>query len=216
MLLSAALSDCWRRGAKDPLSSVDLSYRCRGLWGECIRDNVAGMWTCDVTLSYLEHQPANILSMRVALVLICGVSAISNLLLAPSLMCTRLISDSIHKRRLMRASGALLLVGDMLFPSGVCGTAGLLWFAVDTFIRYRQEVAFGIPGITYELGLSYWLGVGGVACILTSATTILTIRPASQRRDVIGMNLVPRTAQKGLSRTPTNTQPRSPGERTYI
>ena len=33
-----------------------------------------------------------------------------------------------------------LFWADVLFPSGVCGTAGLMWFAVDTFIRYRQEV----------------------------------------------------------------------------
>lgn len=47
------------------------------------------------------------------------------------------------------------------------------------------QVAYGIPGITYELGNSYWLAAGGVACTLTSAVTLLTTGRLSSRSEVI-------------------------------
>lgn len=46
-----------QHGAKDQLTSVGLSSRCRGLWGECVHDSLVGLRTCDVSVSYMEHLP---------------------------------------------------------------------------------------------------------------------------------------------------------------
>ncbi|KAM7402720.1 hypothetical protein PAMP_017934 [Pampus punctatissimus] len=46
-----------QQGAKDQLTSVGLSSRCQGLWGECVHDRPVGLRTCDVSVSYMEHLP---------------------------------------------------------------------------------------------------------------------------------------------------------------
>ncbi|XP_073324166.1 claudin-16-like [Pagrus major] len=179
LLIAAAGKDCWRQGAKDQLTSVGLSSRCRGLWGECVHDSMVGLRTCDVSVSYMENLPADLLAMRVAVVGMCVVSVLSVLVMIPGLRCTTLIPSVLAQGRLLQVSGALCLCG------GVCGAAGLLWYGVDTYTRYKQEVTLGMPGITFELGLSYWLMVGSVFCSLTSA--VLAVRSASDINDAIGV-----------------------------
>ncbi|XP_030277001.1 claudin-16-like [Sparus aurata] len=188
LLIAAAGKDCWRQGAKDQLTSVGLSSRCRGLWGECVHDSMVGLRTCDVSVSYMENLPADLLAMRVAVVGTCIVSVLSILVLIPGLRCTTLIPSVQAQGRLRQISGALCLCG------GVCGATGLLWYGVDTYTRYKQEVTLGMPGITFEFGLSYWLMVGSVLCSLTSA--VLAVRRASDISDAIG-----------VQRTLTHSQP---------
>ncbi|KAM9362161.1 claudin-16-like [Symphorus nematophorus] len=179
LLIAAAGKDCWRQGAKDQLTSVGLSSRCRGLWGECVHDSLVGLRTCDVSVSYMENLPADLLAMRVALVWMCVASVFSILIMIPGLRCTTLIPGVQAQGRLLQASGALCLCG------GVCGAAGLLWYGVDTYTRYKQEVTLGMPGITFEFGLSYWLMVGSVFCSLTSA--VLAVRSVSHMSDATRM-----------------------------
>ncbi|KAG8007406.1 Claudin-16 [Nibea albiflora] len=168
-----------QQGAKDQLTSVGLSFRCRGLWGECVHDILVGLRTCDVSVSYMENLPADLLAMRVALVGMCVVSVFSILIMIPGLRCTTLIPSVLAQGRLLQISGAICLFG------GVCGAAGLLWYGVDTYTRYRQEVTLGMPGITFEFGLSYWLMVGSVFCSLASA--LLTVRSVFPISDAIKM-----------------------------
>ncbi|CAK6975840.1 claudin-16-like [Scomber scombrus] len=163
------------QGAKDQLTSVGLSSRCRGLWGECVHDSLVGLRTCDVSVSYMEHLPADLLAMRAGLVLMCLLSVVSILIMIPSLRCTTLIPSVLAQGRLMQISGALCVCG------GVCGAVGLLWYGVDTYTKYEQEVNLGMPGITFEFGLSYWLTVGSVFCSLTSA--VLTVRGVTHMSD---------------------------------
>ncbi|XP_044205604.1 claudin-16-like [Thunnus albacares] len=179
LLIAAAGKDCWRQGAKDQLTSVGLSSRCRGLWGECVHDSLVGLRTCDVSVSYMEYLPADLLAMRAGLVGMCLLSVVSILIMIPSLRCTTLIPSTLDQGKLMQISGALCVCG------GVCGAVGLLWYGVDTYTRYRQEVNLEMPGITYEFGLSYWLMVGSVFCSLTSA--VLTIRSVTHMSDAIRM-----------------------------
>ncbi|XP_045885124.1 claudin-16-like isoform X1 [Micropterus dolomieu] len=181
LLIAAAGKDCWRHGAKDQLTSVGLSSRCRGLWGECVHDSLVGLRTCDVSVSYMEHLPADLLAMRIALLGMCVLSLVSILISIPGLRCTTLIPSVLAQGRLLLISGVLCLCG------GVCGAAGLLWYGVETYTRYREEVNLGMPGITFEFGLSYWLMVGSVFCSLPSA--VLTIRSVSHISDSFRMRL---------------------------
>ncbi|XP_053137530.1 uncharacterized protein LOC128338726 isoform X6 [Hemicordylus capensis] len=132
-----------KQDAKDPLSSVDLSNRCRGLWSECVFDNVANLWTCDIPISYLSEHP------------------------------------------------------------GLSGAIAVLWYGIDTVQKYKLEVSLGIPGVTYELGYSYWMAVAGMAC--ASSTGVLLIAANSLNAQM------PRKALK-----PFRSPPDSKRQGTYL
>ncbi|XP_019367571.1 PREDICTED: claudin-16-like [Gavialis gangeticus] len=161
-------TDCWREDAKDPHSSVGLSSRCRGLWSECVFDNVARLWTCDIPTSYLSQRPAVLVTTR-ALVIVTSLLCIGAM---PSLIvgmrCTHLMRGNVRQKyKFTLAAGTLFLLG------GLAGTAAVLWYAVDTVQKYRLEVSFGIPGVTYELGYSYWMAVAGTLCTCAAGILLL-------------------------------------------
>ncbi|CAM5105472.1 unnamed protein product [Natator depressus] len=110
-----------QQDAKDPHSSVGLSARCRGLWSECVFDNMANLWTCDIPISYLSEQ------------------------------------------------------------SGLSGAIAVLCYAVDTVQKYRLEVSLGIPGVTYELGYSYWMAAAGTICTCVTGILLIVASCASTR-----------------------------------
>ncbi|KAH1175690.1 hypothetical protein KIL84_022215, partial [Mauremys mutica] len=109
----ASAYDQDQQDAKDPHSSVGLSSRCWGLWSECVFDNMANLWTCDIPISYLNEH------------------------------------------------------------SGLSGAIAVLWYAVDTVQKYRLEVSLGIPGVTYELGYSYWMAAAGTICICVTGILLI-------------------------------------------
>ncbi|XP_069040054.1 claudin-16-like [Lepisosteus oculatus] len=135
------------------------------------------MWTCDSPLSFLGDLPVEMVVTRAVVVITCTVCILAIPGLICGMRCTKLISDIQNQKvKLILSSGILFLFG------GVSGAVGLLWYGADTLIKYRQEVKFGIPGVTYELGFSYWLAAGAVACIVTSAVTLLTQHCMAQRK----------------------------------
>ncbi|XP_042336201.1 claudin-16-like [Sceloporus undulatus] len=168
LLILCAGSDCWRQDAKDPLSSVGLSVRCRGLWSECIFDNVADLWTCDIPVSYLGEHPAVLVVTR-GLVILSGFMTLSAVpLFVAGMNCTNLCHDKVpQKYKFSFAAGSLFLLG------GLSGAVAVLWYGIDTVQKYKLEVSLGIPGVTYELGYSYWMAAVGVAC--ATASGILSI-----------------------------------------
>ncbi|XP_053308376.1 claudin-16-like [Spea bombifrons] len=151
-------TDCWREDAKDPYSSVGLSSRCRGLWSECVYDNMADLWTCDIPVSYLSDHPVGLVITR-ALVIITGVLCIAAApLLLLGMKCTTFLSSA-DRRKVCFSTAA----GIMLLAGGIAGAVAVSWFAVDTALKYRAEVGLAVPGITYELGYSYWLAAASAA-----------------------------------------------------
>uniref|UniRef100_A0A8D0BUJ5 Claudin n=1 Tax=Salvator merianae TaxID=96440 RepID=A0A8D0BUJ5_SALMN len=138
LLLSlSAASDCWRQDAKDPTSSVGLSIRCRGLWSECLFDNVANLWTCDIPVSYLSEHPAVLMATRVLVVLsgFLTLSAIPPFI--AGMRCIKLLQNQVHqKHRLTLAAGVLFLLG------GLSGATAILWYGLDTVQKYKLEVCF--------------------------------------------------------------------------
>ncbi|XP_061458102.1 claudin-16-like [Rhineura floridana] len=191
-------SDCWRQDAKDPLSSVGLSVRCRGLWSECVFDNVANLWTCDIPISYLSEHPAVLVVTRV-LVILSGFLTLSAVPpFIAGMTCTKLIRDRVpQKHKFALAAGILLLLG------GLSGAVAILWYGIDTVQKYKLEVSFGIPGVTYELGYSYWMAAGGVACTASSGTFLVAASCLDAR--------VPRKERNLLC-----SPPASKGQRTYL
>ncbi|KAJ8400223.1 hypothetical protein AAFF_G00399170 [Aldrovandia affinis] len=98
--------------AKDQFSSVGLSFRCRGLWSECLLDNMAHIWTCDIPLSYLGDLPAGIVATRVSIVVTCGVCVLAILMQIFGMQCTKLVSATRgQKDKLIHGSCALFLCG---------------------------------------------------------------------------------------------------------
>ncbi|KAJ6658762.1 hypothetical protein lerEdw1_019683 [Lerista edwardsae] len=194
----SAGSDCWRQDAKDPLSSVGLSNRCRGLWSECVFDNVADLWTCDIPISYLSEHPAVLVATRV---LVISSSFLALAALAPfiaGMKCTNLIHDRVpQKYKFSLAAGSLFFLG------GLSGAIAVLWYGIDTVQKYKLEVSFGIPGVTYELGYSYWMAAAGTAC--ASSAGLLLIATSSSSTQV---------RRKELGSLPN--LPRSKGQGTYL
>ncbi|XP_030078035.1 claudin-16-like [Microcaecilia unicolor] len=166
----ASTTDCWREDAKDPFSSVGLSNRCRGLWSECVFDNMANLWTCDIPVSYLSKHPASLVVTRALMVvkgLLC-LTAVPVLILG--MKCTRFISNESHQKfRCSITAGILFLLG------GLAGGVALLFYAVDTVQKYHLEVGLGVPGVTYELGYSYWFSMTGTICAAVAALLLLTV-----------------------------------------
>ncbi|KAJ7306469.1 hypothetical protein JRQ81_009823 [Phrynocephalus forsythii] len=163
--------------APDPLSSVGLSVRCRGLWSECIFDNVADLWTCDIPVSYLSEHPAVLAVTRVLVIL----SGILSLLATPAFLvgmrCTKLFSDTdAQKHNFSLAAGSLFLLG------GLLGTIAVLWYGIDTVQKYKLEISFGVPGVTYELGYSYWMAAVGAACAAASGIVLLAVECSPAQR----------------------------------
>uniref|UniRef100_A0ACB8EE75 Uncharacterized protein n=2 Tax=Sphaerodactylus townsendi TaxID=933632 RepID=A0ACB8EE75_9SAUR len=172
LLILCAESDCWRQDAKDPLSSVGLSVRCRGLWSECIFDNVADLWTCDIPISYLSEHPAVFVATRVLVILTGFLTLAAMPLFIAGMKCTKLIRDKVlWKYKFSLAAGTLFLLG------GLAGAIAVLWYGIDTVQKYKLEVTLGIPGVTYELGCAYWMAAGGAAC--ACAAGILLIAASS-------------------------------------
>nr|XP_020663668.1 claudin-16-like [Pogona vitticeps] len=168
LLVLCAGFDCWKQDAKDPLSSVGLSVRCRGLWSECIFDNVADLWTCDIPISYLNEHPAVLVVTRV-LVILSGLLSFSAMpAFVAGMSCTKLFPDThTRKRTFSLAAGTTFLLG------GLSGAIAVLWYGIDTVQKYKLEVGFGIPGVTYELGYSYWMAAVGAACAAASGFLLL-------------------------------------------
>ncbi|XP_068098850.1 claudin-16-like [Hyperolius riggenbachi] len=154
--------------AKDPYSSVGLSSRCRGLWSECLYDHMAHIWTCDIPVSYLSDHPVLLVVTR-TLVIVNGVLSISAApLLVLGMKCTTIINkEDDLKMKLSRTAGIMLLLG------GLCEGTVLLWYAMDTAFKYRAEVVLAVPGITYELGYSYWLAAVSAGCACVSAVLLI-------------------------------------------
>ncbi|XP_043531370.1 claudin-16-like [Chiloscyllium plagiosum] len=170
LLIISNLTDCWRSDAKDPHSSVGLSWRCRGLWGECIYDITAAYWTCDMPNSVLGHLPTDVVITRV-LVIVPGVACIvAVLFLVGGMKCTKFVPDGgTEKDKLSLCAGAILSFG------GIVGSIGMTWYAAETIVKYRFEVSFGVPGITYELAYSYWLASTGVLCMCLAGVLLVSM-----------------------------------------
>ncbi|XP_050787920.1 claudin-16-like [Gopherus flavomarginatus] len=164
-------TDCWRQDAKDPYSSVGLSSRCRGLWSECVFDNMANLWTCDIPISYLSEHSAALVITR-ALVIVTGILCLGAVpCLIAGMKCTKLISDQVHQKyKFSLAAGILFLLG------GLSGAIAVLWYAVDTVQKYRLEVSLGIPGVTYELGYSYWMAAAGTICVCVTGILLIVAK----------------------------------------
>ncbi|KAM5140371.1 claudin-16-like [Mantella aurantiaca] len=170
LFIVCSTSDCWRQDAKDPYSSVGLSSRCRGLWSECVYDHMANIWTCDIPISYLNEHPVPLVATR-ALVIVNGIMAFAaSPLLVLGMKCTKIINrGDDNKKNFSRAAGIMLLLG------GISGGVALFWYAVDTVLKYRMEVVLTVPGITYELGYSYWFATGCAGCACAAALLILSM-----------------------------------------
>ncbi|XP_008122678.1 claudin-16 [Anolis carolinensis] len=168
LLVLSAGSDCWRQDAKDPLSSVGLSVRCRGLWSECVFDNVADLWTCDIPISYLGEHPGVLVVTRV-LVILSGLMTFSAMpTFIAGMGCTKLFHDNVPlKHQFSLAAATLFLLG------GLSGAVAVFWYAVDTVQKYKLEVSLGIPGVTYELGYSFWVAAAGVASAMSSGLLLV-------------------------------------------
>ncbi|XP_067873587.1 claudin-16 isoform X3 [Heterodontus francisci] len=169
LLIISNLTDCWRSDAKDPHASVGLSFRCRGLWGECVYDIVAGYWTCDAPNSFIGNLPTDLVITR-ALVIATNVACIvATLVLISGMKCTKFVSDSgTEKDKLSICAGTIFFFG------GIAGGIGVTWYAAETVIKYKFEVSFGVPGITYELAYSYWLASIGVLCMCLAAVLLVS------------------------------------------
>ncbi|KAJ1142645.1 hypothetical protein NDU88_008958 [Pleurodeles waltl] len=132
-LVVSSVTDCWRQDAKDPHSSVGLSSRCRGLWSECVFDNMANLWTCDIPVSYLNDHPASFIIAR-AMMVVQGVFCIVALpILIIGMKCTTFVNKKCHKSRFSISSGILFLLG------GLSGGVASFWYAVDTVLKYRLQ-----------------------------------------------------------------------------
>ncbi|KAM8927439.1 claudin-16-like [Pelodytes ibericus] len=185
----SSLTDCWKQDAKDAYSSVGLSVRCRGLWSECVYDNMASFWTCDIPVSYLSDHPVSLVITR-ALVIVKGLLClIAFPLLVLGMKCTTIISTGDQQKgQFCQAAGIMLLSG------GICGAVAVGWFAIDTALKYRTEVVLAVPGITYELGYSFWLAAVSATCVCISGLLL------------IGLNCINTGAQ---TKTFNSIQPRS-------
>ncbi|XP_058849431.1 claudin-16-like [Acipenser ruthenus] len=177
LLILANETDCWRQDAKDQFASVGLSFRCRGLWSECLFDNMANIWTCDIPPSYLGELPVDMVITRALILVMCVVCICAIPMLLCGMGCTRLVSDAgSQKARLTASAGTLFLFG------GTSGAVGVLWYAVGTFIKYRREATYAIPGVTYELGYSYWFAVAGVVCVCAVGIMLLSVTCSTRKR----------------------------------
>ncbi|XP_075459305.1 claudin-16-like [Ascaphus truei] len=150
---------------------------------------MANIWTCDIPVSYLSGHPVALVITR-ALVIVKGALSIAAApLLIMGMKCTTFInSRDHHKVKLSTAAGTMFLIG------GVCGGIAVLWYAIDTALKYRTEVGLGVPGITYELGYSYWFAAASAICACVPALLLL------------GLNC---RSKAGAEKKPSNTfQPR--------
>ncbi|XP_072282441.1 claudin-16-like isoform X2 [Pyxicephalus adspersus] len=137
---------------------------------------MANIWTCDIPISYLSEHPVALVVTR-ALVIVNGIlTLIATPVLILGMKCTKIIrkKDDV-KMNLSRAAGIMLLLG------GICGGVALFWYAVDTVLKYQMEVVLTVPGITYELGYSYWFAAGSTGCTCVAALLLLCI---NYRRDI--------------------------------
>ncbi|XP_042199706.1 claudin-16-like [Callorhinchus milii] len=200
LLILADVTDCWRKDAKDAFSSVGLSYRCRGLWSECVYDITADYWTCDIHTSFLGHLPSDLVITRALVIVANGACVAAALILVCGMKCTRIVGDSgAEKSRLTLCAGAMALIG------GMSGGIGVSWYAVETVIKYRFEVGFRIPGITYELAVSFWLAGAGVLCLWLCGTllaTTLCVGLGARGTGIKGSLLAPRDPAMGRLPTP--------------
>ncbi|KAM9299316.1 claudin-16-like [Gastrophryne carolinensis] len=178
-LLVCSVTDCWRQDAKDHLSSIGLSSRCRGLWSECLHDHMANIWTCDIPLSYLNDHPVPLVVTR-ALIIVNGFLSIAAIpLLVLGMKCMIAISkEDDLKRKISRAAGIILLLGGLSEP--VLASCLFVHNFNMNYITYGKalyskqfKVVLDIPGVTYELGYSYWLAVASVGCVCTSASLLI-------------------------------------------
>ncbi|XP_053137529.1 claudin-16-like isoform X5 [Hemicordylus capensis] len=159
--------------AKDPLSSVDLSNRCRGLWTVLVTTRILLILSSFLTLAAVAP-------------FIAGMK------------CIKLFRDGVpQKYKFSLVAGILFLLG------GLSGAIAVLWYGIDTVQKYKLEVSLGIPGVTYELGYSYWMAVAGMAC--ASSTGVLLIAANSLNAQM------PRKALK-----PFRSPPDSKRQGTYL
>ncbi|XP_053137532.1 claudin-1-like isoform X8 [Hemicordylus capensis] len=112
--------------------------------------------------------------------------------------CIKLFRDGVpQKYKFSLVAGILFLLG------GLSGAIAVLWYGIDTVQKYKLEVSLGIPGVTYELGYSYWMAVAGMAC--ASSTGVLLIAANSLNAQM------PRKALK-----PFRSPPDSKRQGTYL
>ncbi|XP_053137528.1 claudin-16-like isoform X4 [Hemicordylus capensis] len=162
-----------KQDAKDPLSSVDLSNRCRGLWTVLVTTRILLILSSFLTLAAVAP-------------FIAGMK------------CIKLFRDGVpQKYKFSLVAGILFLLG------GLSGAIAVLWYGIDTVQKYKLEVSLGIPGVTYELGYSYWMAVAGMAC--ASSTGVLLIAANSLNAQM------PRKALK-----PFRSPPDSKRQGTYL
>ncbi|XP_078496556.1 claudin-16-like [Lissotriton helveticus] len=170
--LSLALQD-----AKDPHSSVGLSSRCRGLWSECVFDNMANLWTCDIPVSYLNDHPVSFVITRAMMVVQSVFCIVALPILIIGMKCTTFVKKKCHKSRFSISAAILFLLG------GLSGGVATFWYAVDTVLKYRLEVGLGVPGVTYELGYSYWMTAAGTICASTSGMILIGMKCNQNKMD---------------------------------
>ncbi|KAG2458811.1 EPHA8 protein, partial [Polypterus senegalus] len=124
--------------------------------------------------------PAEVIVMRVIDVVTCGMCILAIPLLICGMSCIRCMNETESRKvKLVLSSGLLFLFG------GVCGLSGTGWYAAATWNKYKQEVGslikavfwviLGIPGVTYELGYSYWFAICGVLCEVMVGILLLII-----------------------------------------
>ncbi|XP_040271498.1 claudin-16-like [Bufo bufo] len=138
---------------------------------------MANIWTCDIPISYLSEHPVVLVVTR-ALVIVNGILSIAAIpVLVLGMKCTSSVhKEGDHKMWLSRAAGVMLLLG------GVSGGVAVFWFAIDTTLKYRTEVVLAVPGITYELGYSYWFAAASAAFTSIPALLIICVNCRTKMR----------------------------------
>ncbi|XP_075696886.1 claudin-16-like [Rhinoderma darwinii] len=140
---------------------------------------MANIWTCDIPISYLSDHPVVLVVTR-ALVIVNGILSIAAIpVLILGMKSTNIIHrGGDHKMLFYRAAGIMLLLG------GVSGLVGVFWYAIDTAIKYRMEMVLAVPGITYELGYSYWFAAASAGFTSIPALLIICLNFRNKSRVV--------------------------------
>ncbi|XP_007896097.1 claudin-16-like [Callorhinchus milii] len=161
-LIVATWTDCWMVNSDD---SLEVSQKCRGLWWECVTNNVDGIRTCDQYDSILAEHPFKIVLTRALMITSDILTGFGLIVLILGLECVKILKDEPQvKLRICYVAGFILGMG------GVLGMVGSVWYAVDVYVERVTLLFHNIfLGIHYEFGWSCWLGmVGSTGCFLAS------------------------------------------------
>lgn len=115
-----------------------------------------------------------------ALVIVNGILSIAATpVLILGMKCTNIVHwGGDRKIWLSKTAGIMLLLG------GISGGVAVFWYAIDTAIKYRTEVVLAVPGITYELGYSYWFAAASAGFTSIPALLIICLNCRSKTRAV--------------------------------